>query len=160
MVSSDEFLVKTASSSASLDSMLSEIAKINRDKRFVVQVFDPKRIINRAHVFGAYIDSVESFKEKTNITKSRSLEMLLFVAMTNQISDAIKTAGAKTSKEFVLFANSREAFNGVKHLLKSTKDFSRNKKEQQPIASKFGIYAKEDLDKFILQKMAVSRLSD
>jgi tRNA threonylcarbamoyladenosine modification (KEOPS) complex Cgi121 subunit len=158
--SGEKFLIKVASSRATIEELLLEIAKINRDKEAVVQIFDPGRVINRTHLAGAYINAVEAFKGKTNISKSRGLEMLLFASMTNQINDAIKLVGAKDSKEFVLFANNSAAFGRVSHLLKSSKEFTRSKRGQLEAAARFGIYAKGDLDKFILQKMAISRLGD
>jgi len=154
------FLVKIASSSASMEAILSKINSINKGKGAVVQIFDPNRIINKIHLSGAYIDAVESFGDKTNISKSKGMEMLLFVAMTNQISDAIKMVGAKSSREFVLFANNKTSFNKLKPLIKSSKEITRDKKSQLEIARKFGIYSKDDLDKFILQKMAISRIRD
>ena len=155
-----KFLIKVASSGLSLDELLFEINRVNKDKNSVVQVFDPRRVINQMHLAGAYMDTVESFKERTNISKTRGMEMLLFAAMTNQINEAIKIVGAKSSNDFVLFANNRATFNKAKRFLKSSKELARSRKAEREIATKFGIYTREDLDKFILQKMAVSRLSD
>jgi len=160
MGSHKDFLIKVASSNASMEELLSKINSINKNKGTVVQIFDPGRIINKIHILGAYIDAEESFKGKTNISKSKSLEMLLFVAMTNQISEAIKTVGAKNSKEFILFANNRAAFNRLAPLISHSRDLARSKKLQAEIARGFGIYSKDSLIQFVLQKMTISRISD
>ena len=160
MARKEKFLIRTCSANAALEDLLAEITRINGDKKSVVQIFDPKRIINRTHIAGAYIDALESFNGKTNISKSMGLEMLLYAAMTNQINEAIKIAGVKNARNFVLFANSRATFNRVRHFLKSDKEFDQDKSTQQKIARKFGIRSGDDMNKFILQRMAISRLGE
>ncbi len=152
-------VIKLAASGEPLDILLLKIGKMNSG-RSTIQVFDPSSIINKMHLIGAYMNAVEAFKNKSNISKSLGLEMMLFAAMTRQISDAIKIVGAKNSREFVLFASSAATYNKVKPLIKSGKDFKPSKSSEAKTAKKFGISLESDLDQFILQKIAVSRLAD
>ena len=152
----EKWVVSIASSSLSLDRLIKEAKKLPRG---TIQIFDPNAVINRTHLCGAYADAIQAFKNGTNIAKDIGMETLLFTAMTNQIKDAIKIAGAKTNKRFVLFCSSDIAYKKIRVHLK-TEEFKPSIKESLAVAKKFGIIQSEDLDKFVLQKMAVSRLQD
>ena len=84
--------------------------------------------------------------------------MILFAAMTRQINDAIKLVGAKSNKRFILFASNKGAYSNAKKVLEHVKEYKTTEKHSMDTAKKFGIDAKKDLDLFVLQKMAVSRL--
>lgn len=152
-------VIKTASSDHTIEELLEKARKFNNGDD-VIQLFDPSVVINQMHLFGAYVNAEEAFGNKTNISNNMAVEMLLFTAMTRQIKDAIKTAGAKSNKKFIVFANSEHAYNKIKQYLKETKDFVPMPAESQKAAKKFGINAKKELDQFVLQKITVSRLED
>lgn len=152
-------VAKVASSAYPFDKLLSHLQKIGTAKQ-TVQVFDPNAVINKTHLDGAFFNAIEAFKDGTNISNSLGMEMLLFAAMTSQIDDAIKIAGAKSGKEFVIFASSAAMFNRAKQYLKSSKDFKPSVLQQAKTAKRYGITQRADLDHFILQKITLSRLSD
>ena len=152
-------IIRVCSSSIALQQLLKKANEINKGEN-IVQLFDKEHVINKIHLLGAYVDTMEAFRNKTNIAKSPALELLLYVAMTRQISDAIKTVGAKSNKSFVLFCNNKEAYMMVKRLVKNEKEFDPKKSDSVKIAKKFGITQANDLNQFILQKMALSRIED
>jgi tRNA threonylcarbamoyladenosine modification (KEOPS) complex Cgi121 subunit len=126
----------------------------------VVQIFEPEKVINRMHLIGAYANSIQAFKSKTNISRKMGMEMLLFAAMTKQIGRAIDTIGARSESDFIVFANGREAYATIKPYLRNARDFKPPRRRITRIAGLYGINAgnREDIDKLVLQKMAVSRL--
>jgi tRNA threonylcarbamoyladenosine modification (KEOPS) complex Cgi121 subunit len=151
------FIIKEATPKTSLNGIIERLSMLNGLKN-VIQVFDADYIINRSHLAGAYIDAELAFKSGSNISKSIATEMLLFAAMTKQISVAIKKAGAKPGKNLVVFANSPAAYNKIKPLLVNAKDFKRGKSEILSKARGLGIKEKGDLDIRIFREMAASRL--
>ena len=152
-----EAVVKVASSNLEKEDLLKQISKINSNGA-VVQIFDLKSVINKMHILGAYLNATESFAEKTNISGSVAMEMLLFAAMTRQISDAIEKVGAKSGKKFIVFANNMESYQKIKKFIKEEEDFNPSQNQVLATAKKFGIEQKSDIDQFVLQKIAISRL--
>ena len=156
----DELIVKRASSGQNLDELLVSIKKLNSGSDFV-QIFDPEKVINRTHIVGAYANSLIAFENKANKTGSMAMEMLLFVAMTDQIGKALLAVGAKTGADFVLFASSKSSFGKIGGLLKDVQDFKPGAKHIKETAKVFGIDFNgnyKELDAFILQKIAISSL--
>ena len=131
----------------------------SRNERNVVQLFDPEMIVNGVHVFGAYLNARQSFREGSNISKSPGTEMLLFAAMTRQIGDAIKLVGVKTNENALLFAT-KQGYGGIKKYIKYGKAFSPSKKHKAEAAMRLGIDIKLDLDIAVLNRMSSVRLSD
>ncbi len=122
----------------------------------VVQLFDPKTIISREHILGAYMDAQLAFDERRNIAKSVAMEMLLFAAMTRQISDAIRVAGAKSSSDFVLFCSDQQAYTKISQLLERSSEFKPNGSHSAAAAKRLGL--KTARTEAVLQGMALSRL--
>lgn len=154
-----DFVIKRCSSKARLEKLFEELKKANT-KGAVIQVFDPKRVISRMHLIGAYLDAVQAFVGGANIASSTAVEMLLFASMGRQISRAMEDIGAKSDKDFILFANSRESYSGIAKLIEKEEDFNPGLEEQEKTAEHYGIFQKEELDKFVLQRMAVSRIEE
>lgn len=150
-------IIKTASSALTLDQLMKEIGKTNRKNAFV-QILDPKKIVNKTHLLGAYINAIAAIKNKSNISDNHAIEMLLFAAMSRQISDAITKVGAKSTKRFVVFASSNPAYAKINKFLKEEKDFNPNVAEQTKIAKGYGINQQKEMNQFLLQKIAMSRL--
>ena len=151
---SKQAVIKIASSALGVQELLDRLNRIGDDS--VVQVFDTDFIINKTHLLGAYLNAVMAFKERRNIAKSASMEMLLFAAMTTQIEDAIRIVGIKSPSGFVLFADKPGSYEKIRKFLTKEHDFLPTRKHIKDAASRFGIL--EDYDKNILSKMALSRL--
>ncbi len=121
----------------------------------VAQIFDPKRVISRTHLIGAYLNALYSFSERRNIAKNASTEMLLFAAMTRKITDAITLIGAKSSSDFILFCSDLAVSKKMAGLLTSSKEFRPAKPRSSSASHFIGI---ENDDEAVLQRMALSRL--
>ena len=121
----------------------------------VAQIFDPKRVISRTHLIGAYLNALYSFSERRNIAKNASTEMLLFAAMTRKITDAITLIGAKSSSDFILFCSDLAVSKKVAGLLSPSREFRPAKPRSSSASHFIGI---ENDDEAVLQRMALSRL--
>ena len=133
-------------------------ANVRARKKGVVQLLDPRAVISREHALGAYINARQAFAERTNIAKTPAMEMLLFAAMTKQISDAIRITGAKSSGDFVLFCSDRAAYSGIAQLFSTHSEFRPPKAHSAAAAKRFSM--KDCATASILQGMAMSRLGD
>ena len=81
-----------------------------------MQLFDEKAIACREHLEFAYLNAVKIQQRGESRSKSLSMEMLLCAARTSQIGDAIKKAGAKTGKTFIVFSDSNKAYAKIEKL--------------------------------------------
>ncbi|HIH50713.1 MAG: KEOPS complex subunit Cgi121 [Candidatus Micrarchaeaceae archaeon] len=155
-----DFVIKRAASTKEIGELVAAIQKLGK-KKGVIQIFDSKRIASRVHLFGAYANALIAFKNKTNRTKSMGMEMLLFAAMTDQIEEAIGIIGAKSSSDFVIFADRKAAFARLRPILKVKSDFRDSAAHARSAATGFGIKGGQidGINARILQKMALSRLN-
>ncbi len=147
-------IVRLASSQLGIDELLKAIGKIDG----TVQLFDSKNTVSKRHIIAAYENARSAFENKTNISKSMAMETLLFAAMTRQVGEAIKIMGAKSNKEFAIFADSQSTYEKMKALLSSSSDFVPSEAHTFSAAKIFGITDKKKLDSLLLQKIAMSRL--
>ena len=92
----------------------------------------------------AYINAASCFDEKRNIAKSIGVELLLFIAGTDQIGAAIKAIGPKAGEDFLIISNSKKLYEKTCPNIKVS-----NFDPKQ--------MSKEALEKE-LEKMALSRL--
>ena len=137
--------------------LLIRVKEINSKGGCVIQVFEPEKVVNRTHLVAAYLNALLAFSSKSNVANSVAVEMVLYAALTRQISDAIKTMGARSTKEMVIFADSKATYARIKPLLSKDSDFSPSKAHMERAAKLLGI--KVDLgDLSIMQEIAVSRL--
>ncbi len=148
-----------ASSDTGMDELLRTISGLAGGGS-VVQLFDPDAITGPTHLQGAYVNAMASFKNGTNISKTRGMEMLLFASMSTQIGDAVKLAGAKTNKLFVVFSDSPRSYSTVKRLLKGIRPLSRSSAHHAEASRRLGLVDDGNLDKMVLQKMAISRIKE
>ncbi len=92
----------------------------------------------------AYMNAASCFEEKRNIAKSIGVELLLFIAGTDQIGAAIKALSPKAGEDFLVISNSKKLYGKISSTLKAStfnpKPMSRHKLEKE------------------LEKMALSRL--
>lgn len=154
-------IIKKASCAEPLQDLIENISRIRKsDKKCVLQVFDPRAIATREHLIASYIEAKISFSEKTARAGDPSMEMLLFAAMTRQISAAIKIAGAKNSEEFILFTDSKPAFERLRSMLTSETEFNPSEKDALAVARRLGIKVGRfaSLTDFLLERIALSRL--
>ncbi len=152
-------MIRRCTGIADLGKLFAALKKAN-GKDTVVQVFDRRAVISRMHLIGAYLDAIHAFEEKRSLANDIAMEMLLFASMDRQIGKAIAVIGAKPGKEFVVFANSKEAFSRLSKTVGNGDGFEPSQQEQRKTARKYGITQKEDLDKFVLQRMAIARIED
>lgn len=149
-----EHIILEASSDIEIKDLFGAIKRRSRGR--TIQIFDPSSIISRAHILGAYIDAILAFREGANLSKSRSMEMLLFVAMSRKIDEAIRVAGAKSSSRFVLFCDSRSSYDKVSELISRSSQFRVSREESLSAAKRLGIESTDD--KSVLEAMTLSRL--
>ena len=127
------------------------------------QIFDASVICGEQHIKAAYHHAKRAFKYGENISNSLSMEVLLYVAATRQIEDAIKFAGAKNNGKYAfLFIGKKknEAIKFVEELgLKLDNDLLKASLSK---IKKFGITEKElksvNKSKYadlVLEKMAM-----
>jgi tRNA threonylcarbamoyladenosine modification (KEOPS) complex Cgi121 subunit len=156
-----DLIIERGSSKAKIGEILNIIKRI-KSKKVVLQIFDSSSIANKTHLIGAYLNALIAFKNHTNRTRTPAMEMLLFAAMTRQIEDAIRIAGAKEDADFVVFSNNAAAFGKLSRLIKGRKKFDPNPAHVKGVMKKFGIkYNKaKNADVAILQKMATVRLDN
>ena len=155
----DRVVIKRASSNLELDELLSRIRNLSKGRN-AVQVFDPDAVINTIHIKGAYINAAVSFQWHTNKARNIAVEMLLFMAMTDQVDMAIKVAGAKSNTDFIVFSNSIVLYKKIKPLLKHVHGFKPDSSHVKASLNRYNIkYAfGKELTASILEKMAISRL--
>jgi tRNA threonylcarbamoyladenosine modification (KEOPS) complex Cgi121 subunit len=129
-----EYVMRVASSKLSVNQLLDKIPD-----ELCVQLFDEQAIACREHLIFAYINAVKIHERKEQRSKSLAMEMLLCAARTSQISDAIKKAGAKDGKPFIVFADTEESYGRVSgHLIKPV-DFKPAAKEVEARLKRIGI---------------------
>ena len=62
----------------------------------------------RKRLASAYLNAVIRYRDSAMRSNSLQLEMLMLLAGTMRISEAIRSAGAKTNLEFILFATNQK----------------------------------------------------
>jgi tRNA threonylcarbamoyladenosine modification (KEOPS) complex Cgi121 subunit len=62
-----------------------------------IQFFDADLIATQEHLLFAVINSLEAFKNKTNLSKSPAMETILYASAQRQIQKAIQQCGIKPS---------------------------------------------------------------
>jgi tRNA threonylcarbamoyladenosine modification (KEOPS) complex Cgi121 subunit len=92
----------------------------------------------------AYMNAASCFDEKRGIAKSIGVELLLFLASTDQIGAAIKTLSPKTGEDFLIISNSKKLYEKTAKNLKVSNFDSKH-------------LGKQELEKE-LERMALSRL--
>ena len=122
--------------------------------RHFIQFIDYDSAISRDHLYAACINASVAFSEGTNIARSIGMEVLLFIAMTKQISEAIRIAGAKEGRRFIILCDDEGLYKPLERSIPNAKDFFTNKNASS-IASSYGVSGSTAS---IMEKMAASRL--
>jgi tRNA threonylcarbamoyladenosine modification (KEOPS) complex Cgi121 subunit len=152
-----EAVLKTALPKSDIKALVDCATRMSGNQN-TVQVFDIGSIASREHLLGAYLNALLAFKNHTNRAKSIGMEMLLFTALTDQISDAVRIAGAKPGSRVVVFASSQAEFSKIAPMLKDVADFNPSEAHRDSVLRRLGIKNTGDAHEQILQAMAVSRL--
>ena len=58
-----------------------------------IQFFDAELIATQEHLYFAVLNALQAFKNKTNLSKSPSMETMLYASAQRQIQKAINRAG-------------------------------------------------------------------
>lgn len=104
-----------------------------------VQLFDERAIACREHLEFSYLNAVRIHERGEARTKSVAMEMLLCAAMTSQIGDAIKKSGARSGRPFIVFSDSKEAYDKISDYLVRPVEFNLEKKEKEARVRRLGI---------------------
>jgi tRNA threonylcarbamoyladenosine modification (KEOPS) complex Cgi121 subunit len=149
--------IKLASSDLQTDELLRFVEAANKGGT-VFQLFDHGSVINESHLYAAYLNTILSFEDKTNIASKPYIEMLLFTAMTKQINEAIKIAGIKSPRSFVVFSTDRATMQEFGRLARLG-TFVPKESHVRKIAGRFRIKVRKSINQDIFMSMAVSRLT-
>lgn len=120
----------------------------------VFQLFDPASIFSKEHLVLAYENAKASFKNRTNRSRSISTEMLLFASAQRQISEAIRLSGAKDGSRFIVFTDSKAAFDKATHLLSQIRPVGKKEYGGDAAIKHLGLDGTELAD--VAQAMALS----
>ena len=107
-----KLVINEARPRTGVEELFKRMNQLNKAEGAAIQAFDYGSIINKTHLYGAYINAVMAFNGHSNKTKSLPMEMLLFAAMTDQIGAAIEAVGARENSKLIVFANSKKALKG------------------------------------------------
>ncbi|TFG02257.1 MAG: hypothetical protein EU540_01910 [Promethearchaeota archaeon] len=93
-----------------LDFILNLTEKIqNEHKNSVLQFFSDKYILNQDHIFTACYYTQKAFTDKTNISKRKNIELLLYLATKRQIKNALEAFGINLKSDklitYVIISN-------------------------------------------------------
>ncbi|MEM2896532.1 MAG: KEOPS complex subunit Cgi121 [Candidatus Bathyarchaeia archaeon] len=69
-----------------------------------VQFFDSKKIAGWEHLYFAALNALKAFRNKNNISKSLSMELLLYASAERQIKDAIQKIGIEPNGKEITVA--------------------------------------------------------
>lgn len=155
----DKTVIKSASSTFEINELLKSAKRLSKDSR-IIQLFNSESVINKTHLYAAYANALESFKDHSARSNSIATEMLLFAGMTGQIGEAIEKMGAKDPSDFILFCSDAELLDDIRECFYTINDFRPDKKHVMEVAERFGIHEKDlKLLKYaIMQKIALSKL--
>lgn len=149
-------IIRYATSNVHINSLTMSLSK--RAKNGVVQIFNPEIIFSENQLSCAYLNSISTFKRKSNLSKSIAMEMLLFVAMTKKIDEAVKIAGARSNAGFILFCDTNSTYKKVLPILKNISLLKIPDKKRTKILTGLAPLSGEEAEVF--ERMAVSRLYD
>lgn len=92
---------------SSIYELLSEIREISRERKILIQVFDPNAVLSKEHLLFSFSQAFKACEQRKNIAKNLENEFLLRTGATRKITEAIKRVGAKTPKQILLAITTR-----------------------------------------------------
>ena len=107
-----------------LDFILNLMEKIQKNHRnSTLQFFSDKYILNQDHIFTACYYTQKAFSDKTNISKTKNIELFLYLTTKRQIKNAIEAFGInlKSDKKitYVIISNEKNLNNINEEVLQS-----------------------------------------
>jgi len=119
----------------------------------VVQVFNADLIAGWEHLFFAAFNALKAFESKRNISKTLSMEILLYASMQRQISNALKLIGVRPDLSRVAVIILSDLESRLRECLEKIEDFfggvtdetvlSVNPRKLDVIKATFGITEEE-----------------
>lgn len=97
------------SSEAREQEMLDEARRLSKGHSFILLLDNRKETVER--LLPAYLNAYLRHREKGMKSASLQIEVLLFTAMTMQISEAISSHGIRNAGNFIAFTNKRTLFS-------------------------------------------------
>jgi len=97
-----------------IDTLLSKVRSISNDTQF--QLFNADNISGWQHLYYAAVNAINSFNSSAGISRSLSLETLLYASCQNQISSAFNVLGIKPSNgniAVLVFGKNEEKLSAV-----------------------------------------------
>jgi KEOPS complex subunit Cgi121 len=143
-----------------------------------IQFVDPRKILGSNHIYFATLNALKAFMNKKNISKSLSIEILLYISGQKQIEAAIRLFGLqKKNKNLILVAvgQKKEDLKRLEQNVKKSLNVeldnsiieSYSKKKYDNIKRVFNISTleietvkrKNDDSKDILEKLIIERMA-
>ena len=143
-----------------------------------IQFVDPRKILGSNHIYFATLNALKAFKNKKNISKSLSIEILLYISGQKQIEVAIRLFGLqKKNRNLILVAvgEKKEVLKRLEQNVKKSLNVelddsiieSYSKKKYDDIKRVFNISTleietvkrKSDDSKDILEKLIIERMA-
>jgi len=143
-----------------------------------IQFVDPRKILGSNHIYFATLNALKAFKNKKNISKSLSIEILLYISGQKQIEAAIRLFGLqKKNRNLILVAvgEKKEVLKRLEQNVKKSLNVelddsiieSYSKKKYDDIKRVFNISTleietvkrKSDDSKDILEKLIIERMA-
>ncbi|HUY70087.1 MAG TPA: KEOPS complex subunit Cgi121 [Candidatus Baltobacteraceae bacterium] len=137
-LATDYCKIVLSSSTKNLGALLNTVRETNEGGG-VLQIFDPAHVSSEGQMLAAYLNARARFRNKTNRTRSVANEMLLFVALTNQLGTAIAKAGAKGNDSFVVFADTGSSYSKLSKMLGPAKKISKHGVDDSAAFSKMAL---------------------
>ena len=155
-----EIKIARATSSMDIEYLLDKSRGIAK-KMDLLQLINPNAIINKNHIYAAYINAYMNFIENKSVSNNISMEFLLCLSFTNQISTAIGISGIKRSNDFVLIASSEAILKQFCTLTDtSANSYEPYNNENMNAMHTFNINNIENPTKEILLKMSELKLNE
>ena len=111
---------KCSNISAKYASMFKELNNLMKQYDVYVQLLDATKVADWDHLYFATFQALYAFKNGYNISKSISVEILLYSAATRQISEAISKLGVgKDSKRIAAVIVSSNIDTGLQSLVEA-----------------------------------------
>ena len=117
---------KLSKNSQVIDYLLNLLTDMNnKHPQAVLQILNPEFLLSKDHLIRAFYHAQKAFDTKMNISNQKSIELLLYLSATRQISEAFNRFGIKISNEksnsnieFVYFiANNEDTIDLIKNQL-------------------------------------------
>jgi len=87
---------------ASPEELLSELKRVSKARRTVLQAFNPDAVLSGRHILFSFFQAYKAFEEGRAISRSLANEWLLRAAATRSMEEAIRVLGVRGCGRVVL----------------------------------------------------------